>query len=65
MRLSKHYQPNSIYKDRAGTFYTVVYKPHIKSYHMVQLQPDGDRISNSGCVFSKWIRELKLVGTLL
>jgi hypothetical protein len=61
MKISKYYKPNSIYKDRAGTCYTIIYKPNIRGYHMVRLQSDGEKISNSGCVFTRWIRELQLV----
>ena len=61
---SKHYQPNSIYQDHAGTLYTIEYKPRIRAYHMTQLQPDGCPIANSGVVFSRWIKELNYIGSL-
>ena len=61
---SKHYRPNSIYQDRAGTRYTIVYKPRIKGYHMTRLQPNSEPIANSGIVFTRWIRELEYVGPL-
>ena len=64
MKPSKQYKPNSVYQDGAGTRYTILYKPEIKGYHMVQLNYANDRISNSGCVFTKWIRELKYTGEL-
>jgi hypothetical protein len=65
MRLSKHYRPNSIYQDRAGTRYTVLYRPDVKCYCLYRLQPNGDRISNSGVHFSRWDhRELKYIGAL-
>jgi len=63
MKPSKHYRPNSIYKDRAGTHYTVIHMPVIRGYYLVQLQPNGDMISNSIVVFNRWIKELKLIGS--
>jgi len=63
MRPSKHYKPDSIYQDRAGTRYTVIYKPNIKGYHMTRLQLNGDSIANSGVVFHRWIRELEYIGS--
>ena len=64
MRPSKNYKPNSIYRDRAGTRYTITYKPEIRAYHMVRLQSSGERMCNSGVVFQRWIRELRLIGSL-
>ena len=64
MKISKFYKPKSIYIDRAGTKYTVFYKPHIKAYHMVQLQVNNETIANSGCVFTKLLPELKYAGPL-
>ena len=61
---SKYYKPNCIYQDRAGTRYTITYKPSIHGYHMVRLQPDGSRICNSGVVFHRWLRCLKCCGPL-
>jgi hypothetical protein len=64
MRLSKHYRPNSVYQDRAGTKYTVLYRPAVKCYCLYRLQPNGDIISGSGVTFSAWDRELKYTGAL-
>jgi len=64
MRPSRHYKPNSIYLDSAGTRYTITYKAKIRCYHMVRLQPDGERICNSGVVFDRWPRGMKLCGLL-
>jgi len=64
MRPSKRYKPNYVYRDRAGTRYTITYKPEIRGYHMVRLQPDGSRICNSGVVFHRWLRCLKPCGPL-
>ena len=64
MKPSMQYKPNSIYRDRAGTSYTITYKPEIHGYHMVRLQPDGERICNSGVVFSRWPRNVIYCGPL-
>ncbi len=64
MKPSKYYKPNCIYKDRAGTRYTIDYNQRIKAYHMVQLQRNGERICNSGCVFTRWIKGLQLIGEI-
>ena len=61
---SKRYKPNCVYQDRAGTRYTITYKPEIRCYHVARLQPNGDRICNSGVVFHRWPRRLKLHGPL-
>jgi len=61
---SKRYKPNYIYRNPAGTRYTITFKPEIRGYHMVRLQPDGSRICNSGVVFHRWLRGLKPCGPL-
>jgi len=64
MKPSKKFKPNCIYQDKAGTRYTITHKPEIHGYHMVRLQPNGDRICNSGIVFHRWLNELKCCGPL-
>jgi hypothetical protein len=64
MKPSKRFKPNCIYRDKAGTRYTITYKPEIHGYHMVRLQPNDDRICNSGVVFHRWLSELKCCGSL-
>jgi len=61
-RISKHFKANSVYQDKTGQQYTIFYKPHIRGYHMVRLQSNGDTICNSSFVFHKWIREIKYIG---
>ena len=63
-KTSKHYKPDSIYVDSAGTRYTVTYNPAIGVYCMFNLQPDNDIIANSGVCFSRWINDLKYQGFL-
>jgi hypothetical protein len=63
MKESKHYRPNSIYQDRAGTLYTIKYIPKIRAYHLTRLDSTGDTIANATVVFQQWIRELKYIGS--
>lgn len=67
MNPTKHYCPDSVYIDKAGTYYTITYNTALGLYHMVRLQWNKERICNSGCTFTKWIRELNLVevGTVI
>ena len=64
MQPSKYYKPKSVYQDKAGTRYTIIYKPNIKGYYMYRLNYANDIIPNSGITFHKWIRELKYIGDL-
>jgi hypothetical protein len=64
MKPSKHYKPNSVYKDKAGTIYTIIHKPELKLYRMYRVNSHNDIVSGSGADFSRWIRELQYIGEL-
>ena len=63
-RISKYFAANGIYQDKAGQQYRIFYKPNIRGYYILQLQSNGDIVSNSGFVAHRWPKELKCIRRL-